>query len=331
MDALALTSFGDPAQAVELVSQEGLKPGNGEVLVRLEAASINPSDIHLIRGFYGVRPALPAPLGVEGVGTVIGAVRDIARDLVGRRVVILPSHEHGTWAEHALIAADNVIVVSAQGDPAQLAMVGVNPVTAQLLLTRYGPLAPGDWIAQTGANSAVGQYVIRLAALAGLKTANLVRREEAAAQVATAGGDEVIVVADDLPARLDQALHGQELALVLDSVGGPAVTELAHRLRYGGQVVTFGALGGQPTALSARDDLIYRNISHHGFWIVNWQRDTPAQEVRAVYQQIAELVDGGKLAAEIEQTFPLHRYREALGRAEQYQRGGKILFTFDAR
>jgi NADPH:quinone reductase-like Zn-dependent oxidoreductase len=59
--------------------------------------------------------------------------------------------------------------------------------------------------------------------LAGVKTLNLVRRAPAASQVVAAGGDKVIVVGDDLPGQLNQALEGSQLALVLDSIGGPAV------------------------------------------------------------------------------------------------------------
>ena len=165
----------------------------------------------------------------------------------------MPTYEQGTWADHAVVAAHDVVAVSDHADALQLAMIGVNPLTALLLLRLHEDLSPGDWIAQTGANSAVGQYVIKLAKLAGVKTLNLVRRETAAAQVAAAGGDRVIVVRDDLPEQLEGALEGHELALVLDSIGGPAVTELAHRLRFGGKVVSFGALGGQPTALIGRD------------------------------------------------------------------------------
>jgi trans-2-enoyl-CoA reductase len=70
MPALQLTGFGEPAVVVALVSQPALVAGRDEVVVALEAATVHPSDIHLIRGFY-VRPQLPAPLGVEGVGKVV--------------------------------------------------------------------------------------------------------------------------------------------------------------------------------------------------------------------------------------------------------------------
>jgi NADPH:quinone reductase-like Zn-dependent oxidoreductase len=328
MNALRLNGFGDPARVVALIRELELHAGRDELLVALEAAPVHPSDLHLIRGFYGVHPGLPARLGAEGVGRVLEVGPGADRGLVGRRVVILPTYEQGTWADHAVVAADNVVAVSDDADALQLAMIGVNPLTALLLLRLHEHLSPGDWIAQTGANSAVGQYVIKLAKLAGVKTVNLVRREAAAAQVAAAGGDRVIVVSGDLPGQLEQALEGHELALVLDSIGGPSVAELAHRLRFGGKVVSFGALGGQPTALTVRDDLIYRDISHHGFWTFNWLRQASREDIIARYQEVAGLVASGELTVEIDQTYPLEQYAEALSHAERYQRSGKVLFTF---
>ena len=57
---------------------------------------------------------------------------------------------------------------------------------------------PGDWIGQTAANSAMGQYIIALAKLAGVKTLNVVRRKEVAEQVRQLGGDRVVLQGDNL-------------------------------------------------------------------------------------------------------------------------------------
>jgi NADPH:quinone reductase-like Zn-dependent oxidoreductase len=325
VSALRLTGFGDPAKVVALVPELELHAGPHELVVALEAAPVHPSDLHLIRGFYGVHPVLPARLGAEGVGRVVEVGPGADHGLAGQRVVILPTYEQGTWADHAVVAADNVMAVTDEADALQLAMIGVNPLTALLLLRLHGHLSPGDWVAQTGANSAVGQYVIKLANLAGVKTLNLVRREAAAAQVVAAGGDRVIVVRDDLPEELERALEGDELALVLDSIGGPAVAALAHRLRFGGKVVSFGALGGEPTALAVRDDLIYRDISHHGFWTFNWLRHASREDIKG-YRETTGLVASGELTVEIDETYPLEQYNEALNHAERYQRSGKVLF-----
>jgi NADPH:quinone reductase-like Zn-dependent oxidoreductase len=328
MPALQLTGFGEPAEVVTLVSQPALVAGRDEVVVALEAASVHPSDIHLIRGFYGVRPQLPVPLGAEGVGKVVEVGPGADQALLGHRVAILPTYEQGTWADHALVATRNIVAVSDEGDPQQLAMIGVNPITALLLLRLFGPLSEGDWIAQTGANSAVGQYIISLAERAGIHTLNVVRSQEAATQVSVAGGDRVVIDGDDLPAQVQRVLGGQELALVLDSIGGPVVANLAHRLRFGGKVVSFGALSGQPTALDVRQDLIYRNISHHGFWTFNWLTRAPPAEIDAAYQEIVALVTSGELTAHIDSTFRLEQYADALSRAEHYRRHGKVLFVF---
>jgi NADPH:quinone reductase-like Zn-dependent oxidoreductase len=328
MHALQLTGFGEPAEVVTLVSQPALVAGRDEVVVAVEAAPVHPSDIRLIRGSYGVRPRLPAPLGAEGVGKVVEVGPGADRALLGHRVAILPTYEQGTWADHALVATRNIVAVSDEGDPQQLAMIGVNPITALLLLRLFGPLSEGDWIAQTGANSAVGQYVVSLGERVGIHTLNVVRSDEAATQVNDAGGEHVVIDGDDLPAQLQRMLGGQELALVLDSIGGPVVTELAHRLRYGGKVVSFGALSGQPTALDVRQDLIYRNVSHHGFWTFNWLTRAPRAEIDAAYQEIVALVTSGELSADIDSTFRLERYADALSRAEHYRRHGKVLFLF---
>jgi NADPH:quinone reductase-like Zn-dependent oxidoreductase len=328
MPALQLTGFGEPAEVVTRVSQPALVAGRDEVVVALEAATVHPSDIHLIRGFYGVRPQLPAPLGAEGVGKVVEVGPGADQALLGHRVAILPTYEQGTWADHAVVATRNVVAVSDEGDPQQLAMIGVNPMTALLLLRLFGPLSEGDWIAQTGANSAVGQYIIALAERARIRTLNVVRSQEAATQVSVAGGDRVVVDGDDLPAQVERVLGGHELALVLDSIGGPVVTILAHRLRVGGKVVSFGALSGRSTALDVRQDLIYRDISHHGFWTLNWLRRARRAEIDAAYREIVTLVTSGDLTADIDSTFRLEQYAEALSRAEHYRRHGKVLFVF---
>ena len=93
-------------------------------------------------------------------------------------------------------------------------------------------------------------------------------------------------------------------------------------------VVSFGALSGQPTALDVRQDLIYRNLSHHGFWTFNWLTRASRGDIDAAYQEIVPLVTSGELTADIDSTFHLEQYADALSRAEHYQRRGKVLFVF---
>ena len=183
MRQLQLMAHGEPSDVIKLKTVAEPVLGQEEVLVSMEAAPLNPSDFLLVRGMYGVRPALPSPVGAEGVGRVTKTGSKVDGSLPGKRVMIVPSYEQGTWAEQVVVPVRNIVPLSGDADPLQLSMLGINPVTAYLLLSRYVSLMPGDWIGQTAANSAMGQYIIKFAKLAGVKTLNVVRREEAADQV----------------------------------------------------------------------------------------------------------------------------------------------------
>jgi len=140
-----LVAHGEPSDVIELntVSEPAL--GQEDVLISMEAAPLNPSDFMLVRGIYGVRPAFPFSLGSEGVGRVTqtGSKVDVA--LQGKRVLILPTYEQGTWADQ-VVPVRNIVPMSDEAHPLQLSMIGINPATAYLLLNRYVSLMPGDWI-----------------------------------------------------------------------------------------------------------------------------------------------------------------------------------------
>src|SRR6185295_13731818 len=231
--------------------------------------------------------------------------------------------------DQVVVPVRNIVPMSEEADPLQLAMIGINPATAYLLLSRYVSLMPGDWIGQTAANSAVGQYIIALARLAGVKTLNVVRREEAAEQVRQFGGDRVVFQGDNLHKDIEEALDGKKLSLVVDTVGGTPVGELAKSLRNGGSVVCFAIQSGQFPAISP-GDLIYRGLSLHGFWLINWIRNAPRGEIQEIYQKLGELVADGSLSAAVEHVYPLEQFKEAFEHSLRSSRNGKILFKFGA-
>src|SRR3989442_13915299 len=113
-----------------------------------------------------VHPALTSPVGAECVGRITKTGSKVDGSLPGKRVMIVPSYEQGTWAEQVVVPVRNIEPLSGDADPLQLSMLGINPVTANLLLSRYVSLMPGDWLGQTAANSAMGRTVIKIAKLA---------------------------------------------------------------------------------------------------------------------------------------------------------------------
>ena len=327
MRQLQLMAHGEPSDVIELKTVAEPVLGQEEVLVSMEAAPLNPSDFLLVRGMYGVRPALPSPVGAEGVGRVTKTGSKVDGSLSGKRVMIVPTYEQGTWADQVVVPVRNIVPLSGDADPLQLSMLGINPVTAYLLLSRYVSLMPGDWIGQTAANSAMGQYIIKFAKLAGVKTLNVVRREEAADQVRQFGGDRVVLQGDNLQKDIEEALGGKKLSLVLDTVGGTPVGDLAKSLKTGGSVVVYAMQSGQFPAVSPKD-FIYRGLSLHGFWLINWIRNAPRTEIQEVYQKLGGLVADGSLSATVDHVYPLEQFKEAFEQSLKPNRSGKILFKF---
>ena len=329
MRQLQLLAHGEPSDVIKLKTVSEPALGQEEVLVSMEAAPINPSDFLFVRGLYGVRPAFPSPVGAEGVGRVAKIGPKVDAALQGKRVLIIPTYEQGTWADQVVAPVRNIVPMGDEADPLQLSMIGINPVTAYLLLNRYVSLMPGDWIGQTAANSAMGQYIIALARLAGVKTVNVVRREEAASQVRQWGGDRVVLQGDNLHKDIEEALDGKKLNLVVDTVGGTPVGELAKSVRTGGSIVCFAIQSGQFPAISP-GDFIYRGLSLHGFWLINWIRNAPRAEIQEIYQKLGDLVADGSLSAAVEHVYPLDQYKEAFEQSLKSNRSGKILFEFRA-
>jgi NADPH:quinone reductase-like Zn-dependent oxidoreductase len=327
MRQLQLVAHGEPSDVIELKTVAAPVLGEEDVLISMEAAPLNPSDFLFVRGNYGVRPAFPSPVGAEGVGRVIGTGSKVDVALQGKRVLILPTYEQGTWADQVVAPVRSVVPMGDDADPLQLSMIGINPVTAYLLLNRYVSLMPGDWIGQTAANSAMGQYIIALAKLAGVKTLNVVRREEAAEQVRQWGGDRVVLQGNDLHNDIEESLGGKKLSLVLDTVGGTPVGELAKSLKTGGSIVVYGLQSGKFPALSP-SDLIFRDLSLHGFWLINWIRNAPRTEIQEIYQKLGDLVADGSLSAAVEHAYPLEQFKEAFQQSLKSNRSGKILFKF---
>ncbi len=329
MRQLQFIAHGEPSDVIELntVSEPAL--GHEDVLISMEAAPVNPSDLLFVSGAYGIRPAFPSSVGAEGVGRVakIGSKVNVA--LRGKRVLILPTYEQGTWADEVVVPVRNIVPLSDEGDPLQLSMMAINPATAYLLLSRYVSLMPGDWIGQTAANAAMGQYIIALAKLAGVKTLNVVRREEAAEQVRRWGGDRVVLQGDNLRKDIEEALDGKKLSLVLDTVGGASVGELAKSLKPGGSVVVYALQSGQLPAMPPKE-LIYRGLSLHGFWLINWIRNAPRTEIAEVYQKLGDLIADGSLSAAVEHVYSLDQFKEAFKQSSKSNRSGKIVFQFGA-
>ncbi len=314
----------NPRDVIQAVEVDIEAPGQGEVLVEVLASPINPSDLLTLTGVYGILPDLPATAGNEGVGRIAALGKDVDQLRVGQ-TVMLPLG-CGTWASHVVARAVDLVPLPEGADPQQLAMLAINPPTASLLLSEIVNLQPGDWVIQNAANSAVGTYLVALAAERGIRTVNVVRREGAVTAVKDAGAEVVLVDGDDLAPRAREATGGEPIRLGIDAVGGAATERLAASLSDGATIVNYGVMSGQPCQVSPTH-LIFRGLSLTGFWLASWYEQASGEQRASLYGDLTRRIANGTLQAPVAQTFDIRDVTQAVAAAARGERNGKVLIT----
>ena len=299
------------------------RPARGEAVVQLCAAPVNPADLNQIEGKYPVRPQLPATPGFEGAGLVTELGENVSNLTTGD-LVIAP-HNLGTWRDAVAIDAGELVRVPAEIDPVQAAMLKINPLTAWRLLHGYVKLEHDEWVIQNAANSAAGRAVIQIARELGLKTVNIVRREELIPELQAEGGDVVLIDADKLRDKVREQTGGAKIRLALNAVGGESALRLANCLAPGGTLVTYGAMGLQPLKIP-NGLLIFKDLRFRGIWINKWYDNATQAERMAAFGPIFEMARRGQLKTKVEATFPLRDFKIAVTRAGEGKRDGKIVF-----
>ena len=295
-----------------------------QALIKVLAAPINPSDVLTLTGLYGMLPPLPAIGGNEGVGVVAELGPGTTSPAVGQ-TVLLPVGG-GTWASHMVAEASKLMQLPNGVDPLQLAMMTVNPPTAHLMLQEFVDLQAGEYVIQNAANSGVGEYLIQLAKIRGLKTVNIVRRESAVAAVAAMGGDVVLVDGPGLAKRVAEATENAKIRLAIDAVGGKSTDNLANCLTQGGTLVNYGMMSGDSCVMSP-SSFVFRDVTLRGFWLALWFRKATPPQQMAVFGELAKLIATGKLKARVQATYDVSQIKEAVAAAAAGERDGKILIV----
>ena len=260
-------TYGNPPDVLNVETGPWPTPAADEAVVQMRAAPINPADLNQIEGKYPVRRELPATPGFEGAGVVTELGAEV-KGLTKGSLVILP-HNVGTWRDAIAVKAEDLVVVPDRIEPAQAAMLKINPLTAWRLLHDYVDLKKGDWLIQNAANSAAGRDVIQIAHELGYKTVNIVRRAELVDELRADGGDVVLVDGDKLRDEVKSATGGAPIRLGLNSVGGDSALRVANCLAPGGTLVSFGAMSLQPLKIPT-GLLIFKDLRFRGIWINKW-------------------------------------------------------------
>ena len=297
------------------------EPAADEVVFDVLAFPINPADMWFCKGSYRLKPPLPATPGAECVGrvTAVGsAVKHVAR---GDLVINL---QRENWTQKRRVKGDDAIPLPAGIDLRQAAMVRINPPTARLMLSDFVDLAPGEWVIQNVANSAVGRLLIVQAHQRGLRTVNIVRRAELAGELKALGADVVLVDGDDLAERVAGATGKAAIRLGVEAIGGAATGRLVDCVATEGTVVHYGSMSGEDPRVG-RSNLIYRGIKLTGFMLGRGLARRDAAKIREIYAELAAQVMAGTLYAPVDTVYPIEKIKDALAHADKGGRNGKIL------
>ncbi|SFY49792.1 quinone oxidoreductase family protein [Streptomyces sp. F-1] len=235
-------------------------PGEGEVIVEVEAAAVTHLDLTVMTGTFTHRPALPFTPGTAGVGTVVEG--DAA--LLGRRVLVrgggIGLERDGTWAERVGVPVGTLREVPREADAALAATCYSPMTTAWAAVEEVGRIGGGERVVVTGAAGAVGSLCVQLAARAGAYVVAVVRDEDAAGAVPDTA-HEVLV----RPAGAEVTVEG-EADVLLDTVGGDTVPSFLGAMRPGGRAVLIGYVAGTtlrvdlPTLMSRDVALLPMNM-----------------------------------------------------------------------
>ena len=170
--------------------------------------------------------------------------------------------------------------------------------------------------------------MIQIAHELGIKTVNVVRRDELLDELRAEGGDAVLLDGEDLRDQVKEATNGAPIRLGLNAVGGDSALRLANCLAPGGTLVSFGAMSLQPLKIPT-GLLIFKDLRFRGIWINKWYDNATPSERMETFRPLFDMVRRGLLKTKVEKAYPLSEIKAAVAHAGQGKRSGKIVFEFD--
>lgn len=325
MTAVVLDSYSGP-EALRVEQRPVPRPGKDEVLVKVAASPINPSDLAFLDGEYGFKNPPPVVPGGEGSGTVVAVgPGPMGRYFLGKRVACLNQGTgSGMWADYVVTSAKGGALPLAKSvSLEQGAMSMINPLTATAFLT-IAKKSGHKTIVLTAAASSLGQMVNRLFQSEGLQVINVVRRE---AQVDLLNGQGATIVLnsseDDFDQQLHEACHQADARLAFDAVAGPMTRQLLDALPDHSSVTVFSCLSYEAPGVGP-DHLIFEDKAVNGFWLGPWIKNMNLVQVLMLWRRAQKLM-AAELRSEIRAQYPFQEAKKAVQHYLSQMTGGKIL------
>ncbi|KAL4459917.1 hypothetical protein ABPG74_003443 [Tetrahymena malaccensis] len=320
MRALIMEQFKQPKFVKDFPIPE---PKEGQVLIKVEAAPINPSDLSYINGQYGKEAKFPVVLGFEGSGTIVKSGGGVYADsLVNKRVAF--SSETGSYAEFCLAKATSVVPISDDLSFSQASCSFVNPLTCVAFLEIVKE-AGVKAIVHSAAASALGKMVVRYFQQNGIKVINLVRRQEQVDTLKAIGAEYVLNQTDpNFNEQLSKLSEELQATIFFDAVAGSTTADVIYQMPKGSTVYVYGGLSGQESLIGPRV-LIFKDATVKGFWLSIWLTKLKLEQIVSLIKKVQTLLTSD-LKTDIAGEEKLEQFSQALEKYTKNMSAGKILF-----
>ena len=316
MRAVQINDFGS-ASVAKLVDVSKPVPAAGQLLVKLKACSVNPVDVQIRQGHYKDITPLPFKLGFDGAGVVEAIADDVTGFVPGDRVYFVPSifNGEGTYADYCVVDATLVAIIPEGLDFNQAAALSLIGSAAWESLIDRGRLQSGETVLIHAGAGGVGHIAIQIAKALGARVIATAGKENQDL-LNSLGADVALDYRDDSFAQQLRDAAGNGVELVLDTVGGNAISDSGPVLAPYGRIVSLADYCPPQDLLS----LWPKNAEMHLVYM------TPSAER---LNKLNRLVSHAKLKVIVDKTFPLADVVQAHEYIATHGRAGKVVLTLD--
>ncbi|MEB1808871.1 MAG: zinc-dependent alcohol dehydrogenase family protein [Bacillaceae bacterium] len=318
--------FGSPKDVLKIECKTIEPPKDNEVLVRMLARPINPSDLIPIRGAYSHRISLPNIPGYEGVGIVEDVGPLVSKNFIGKRV--LPLRGEGTWQEFVKTTAEFAVPIPNSIDDFTASQMYINPVTALVVCTEVLKLRPNDVLLVNACGSSIGHIFAQLSKILGFQLIAVTRNNKYTEELLHLGASNVIDTSTScLNETVRELTSGMGADAAIDSVGGSDGNELAFSVRPNGHFLTIGLLSG--VQVNWADIANQAKLTGNIFHLRNWNKSVSVKKWQETFNHLIRLIDGKKLRLMmVDSKYDLSDFKKAIAAVESTNKTkGKVFLT----
>lgn len=312
-------------ESCSLIERSTSLPTEGQVLVKMSFAPINPSDLMFIRGLYGIKKKLPFIGGFEGSGIIVAT--GSSRFQVGDRVAVVAGLSDGTWAEYMLTSEDSCILLEPDLSLEQGAMLFVNPLTCYAMFHKATETKTNA-IVQTAGASALGKMLNHLTKKKELPVINVVRKEKQEEVLKELGAEYILnSEKESFQKEFYKLTKKLNASFLIDAVGGELTTKLIPLLPLNSTILIYGNLSEKDFSVSP-GILIFQNKKIEGFWLSTWIRCLEIEKFQSIAREVQNLYPEC-FSSQVNKIFPLETGYQALEFYKKNMTEGKILFSME--